>query len=341
MGEPMNLAMARIWSRHSQLGPWYLYVGVILAAWSAFVFGFGLLSSVLRQWPMALVMILGSLVAGSTPMGGGAVSFPFLVLWFGAAPDDARNFALMIQAVGMTSAMIFILCRGVPVPRKVLLWTCGGGMAGMLVGSVFVATYVPGNYVKLVFACMWMSFGLLTIAKERDFRSFAGSGDMSHRSAMRVGLLAGVIGGMVASVIGVGVEMILYTTLVLLYRCDLKIAVPTSVSAMAVTSVIGVLAQIGAGHISRDITMKFLAACPLVIFGAPVGTYIVSAIPRPRTLYAISCLCALQFVWILVRLQRTRAEWIFLTSALSLAAAAFHWMYRRGQCQFARTLAKS
>jgi uncharacterized protein len=327
----MTIAVDQIKTQRPRLKPWYAYAALVLSGWVVVTIGFGLFPQVLQQWPMALVMILGSLVAGSTPMGGGAVSFPALVLWLGIPPNDARDFGLMIQAVGMTSAMIFILCRRVPIQGRVLLWSIAGAMAGMFLGTVAIAPRIPGNYVKLVFACMWMSFGILTIAKEREFRCLVGTRVLSRWSAMQTGVLVGLIGGVIASVIGVGVEMVLYTTLVLLHRCDVKIAVPTAVSAMAVTSIMGVAVQLWVGHISRDVTMKFLAASPLVIFGAPIGTYIVSVIPRPRTLFVISSLCILQFVWTLVRLQRTLAEWTFVLTALALAVVAFSWMYERGQ----------
>jgi len=45
----------------------------------------------------------------------------------------------------------------------------------------------------------------------------------------------------VVSVTGVGIDMVVYSTLVLLCRADLKIAIPTSVVIMAFTSVIGLV----------------------------------------------------------------------------------------------------
>lgn len=310
---------------------WYAYIGVFLAIWAVLMFGFGFAPEVVRQWPMALVMILGSLVAGSTPMGGGAVSFPFLALWLGIPPAIARNFGLVIQALGMTSAMVFILCRRVPIQGRMLAGAVGGAAFGMLLGSVAIAPLVPSNFVKLTFACIWMSFAILTIARNREFCSIAGVRPIGPAEAVRTGLIVGLIGGIVASIIGLGVEMALYTVLVLRYRCDLKIAVPTAVSAMAVTSVMGVLVHLYLGDIPRDVAMKFLAAGPLVIFGAPIGTYIVSVIPRIRTLYFVSVLCVLQFVWTLTSLERTRAEWAFVAAAMTLASAIFYLMYRLGK----------
>jgi uncharacterized protein len=318
-------------ARYRRMKFWYAYIGAFLVVWAVLVFGFGLLPAVLRQWRMALVMILGSLVAGSTPMGGGAVSFPVLVLALGVTPDSARNFALMIQALGMTSAMIFIFCRRVPVQRHLLGWTIVGAAGGMFLGTIAIAPHIAANFVKLIFACMWMSFAILTIAKNREFCSITGTRSITSTAAIYVGFCVGITGGIIASVIGTGVEMLLYIALVLLYRCDLKIAVPTAVSAMAMTSVIGVVARLCVSNISSDVKMKFLAAGPLVIFGAPIGTYIVSVIPRLRTLYVISILCIVQFVWTLSRIERTRSEWMFVLGAVVSASAVFSWMYRRGK----------
>jgi len=117
----------------------------------------------------------------------------------------------------------------------------------------------------------------------------------------------------------------------LLYRCDLKIAVPTAVSAMAATSVIGLATHLWVGDISRDVLTKFLAAGPLVIFGAPIGTYIVSVVPRIQILYFVSILCVVQFVWTLSILQRTGAEWMFVLLAIVLPSTIFYLMYRRGR----------
>ena len=310
---------------------WYAYVGAFLAVWVVLMLGFGLLPEVLREWRMALVMILGSLVAGSTPMGGGAVSFPFLVLWLNVPPDIARNFGLVIQALGMTSAMIFIFCRRVRVQRSVLAWTVAGAAAGMLIGTVAVAPRVPPNFVKLIFACMWMSFAILTVVRNRELTSISGGRNVEGAAAMRSGLIVGLVGGIIASIIGVGVEMALYTVLVLTYRSDMKIAVPTAVSGMAVASVMGVATHLAIGDIPRDVVMKFLAAGPIVIFGAPIGTYILTLVPRIRVLYFISALCALQFVFTLQSLERTWAEWSFVGVATILAGSLFYWMYQRGR----------
>ena len=114
---------------------------------------------------MSVVMILGSLVAGSTPMGGGTVAFPVLVLIFDQVPANARNFGMMIQSVGMTSALIFIVGRGVPLPARLLVGSSLGAAGGLMLGTSFIAPEVQSSVVKLLFACLWMSFGLLTLTR--------------------------------------------------------------------------------------------------------------------------------------------------------------------------------
>lgn len=323
--------------RSSLMRVWWAYVGAFLVVWAVLMFGYGLIGEVLRQWPVALVMVLGSFVAGSTPMGGGAVSFPFLVLWLGTPATDARDFGLTIQALGMTSALIFILCRRISIHGRMLAGTVMGAAVGMLLGTTLIAPHVAGNFVKLLFACVWMSFALLTIRKNRELCSIVGVRFIDGRTALGVGLLVGIAGGIMASLIGVGVEMALYTVLVLLYRCDLKIAVPTAVSAMAVTSVIGLATHLWLGDIPRDVTMKFLAAGPVVIFGAPIGAYVASRIPRIYILYVVSLLCVAQFIWTLYRLERTRAELSFMVAAITLAGIAFYVMYVWGRRETRRS----
>ncbi len=65
---------------------WKAYVVTFLTAWAILAFEFHYFAEIIDHWRMSVVMILGSLVAGSTPMGGGTVAFPILVLLFHSAP---------------------------------------------------------------------------------------------------------------------------------------------------------------------------------------------------------------------------------------------------------------
>ena len=118
---------------------WFAYVGAFYVAWLILAFGFGYWEQLKTRWPMSVVMVFGSVVAGSTPMGGGTVAFPVLVLLFHQPPTLGRNFGLVIQALGMTSAMIFIICRRTPIQYRMLIWSSVGAAAGLLAGTFWVA----------------------------------------------------------------------------------------------------------------------------------------------------------------------------------------------------------
>ena len=48
----------------------------------------------------SITMVFGSMIAGATSVGGGAVAFPVFTLALGVTPLVARDFSLMIQTVG-------------------------------------------------------------------------------------------------------------------------------------------------------------------------------------------------------------------------------------------------
>ena len=321
----------RVGLRGPRIKFWFAYVGAFYAAWIVLAFGFGYWEQVRAHWPISVVMTFGSVVAGSTPMGGGTVAFPFLVLVFGQPPALGRNFGLAIQALGMTSAMIFIYCRAVPVQWGILRWTSAGAALGLAAGTFLVAPHVASATVKLLFSCLWMSFAILTLAKNQEICSLKSNPKLPAAATRNVGLIVGLAGGITTALIGVGVEMMLYTCLVLLYRCDLKIAVPTAVSAMAVASVLGTALHLGMGDIEREVFYNWMAAGPIVVFGAPAGTFLVSVIPRIRTLYFVSVLCVIQFVWTLYQVKPTAGQWAFVAVAMIVAVMGFYSLYRAGR----------
>jgi len=101
----------------------------------------------------------------------------------------------------------------------------------------------------------------------------------------------------VASITGVGIDMVLYVVLVLVCHADLKIAIPTSVIVMAFTSVVGVLTKLALGDIQPGVYDNWLVAAPIVALGAPLGAFIVHRIGRASTLMVVSVLCIAQFAW--------------------------------------------
>lgn len=317
--------------RGPRLKPWYLYVGCFYVGWLILVFGFGHWADALRHWPMAVVMTFGSVVAGSTPMGGGTVSFPVLVLLFRQTANLGRNFAMAIQALGMTSAMVFILCRRVPVQKAMLAWGAIGAAAGLLLGTFGISPLLSSSVIKLLFSSVWLNFGILTLIKNREVCGLDRTPALGKLPDILAALAVGLLGGVINSIIGVGIEMVLYSVLVLRYRCDLKAAVPTAVSMGAITSLMAIALHSSMGDVGREVFYNWLAAGPVVVFGAPLGTYLVSIIPRIRTLYFVSILCVIQFVWTLSQVVPRFGEWLFVVASILAANTIFHLLYRLGK----------
>ena len=277
---------------------WFLWLACFYAAWSFLVFAMGHLQTALEHWPMALAMAMGSYVAGSTPMGGGSVGFPILVLLFKQSASLGRDFSFAVQSIGMTSASIFILARRQPLAWSMLQGSMVGSLIGTPLGIVLVAPVIPELWIKLVFAVVWASFGVLHLYRIAEISGHAGMTEFDERWDFRVGLALGLFSGAtVAAVTGVGIDMVLYAALVLLCRADLKIAIPTSVLIMAFTSVLGMVVKILFTGVQPGVFENWLAAAPIVCLGAPLGAFVVDLIGRKPTLLFVAVLCVMQFLW--------------------------------------------
>lgn len=284
--------------RKTHLWVWCLWLVVFYSGWSWLVFGQGKWDDVQAHWPIALAMALGSYVAGSTPMGGGTVGFPILVLLLDQSASLGRDFSFAVQSIGMTSASIFILARRQPLAWSMLKGAMLGAFFATPLGIWFIAPLIPELWIKVVFAVAWASFGLLHLYRLNEIASHSGMTDFDERWDFRVGIIIGTLAGAtVAAVTGVGIDMVLYTALVLLCRADLKIAIPTSVIIMAFTSLLGIAVKNLTTGLQPGVYENWLAAAPIVCLGAPLGVFVVSFIGRKPTLLFVAVLCVGQFIW--------------------------------------------
>ncbi len=297
---------------------WFLWLACFYTGWLILVAAMGFWDEAKAHWPMAVAMTVGSYAAGSTPMGGGTVGFPILVLLFNQPAELGRDFSFAVQSIGMTSASIFILSRRQPLAGAMLKGAIIGASAGVPLGIFLVAPWVPSIWIKVVFAVVWGSFGILHLWRIGEIASHEGMTDFDERWDTRVGLFVGLISGAtVVSVSGVGIDMVIYTVLVLVCRADLKIAIPTSVIIMAYSSVIGIFTKMAFTGVQPGVFGNWLAAAPVVALGAPLGVFVVNLIGRKPTLIVVAVLCVGQLAW---TLTRERAELGGLGIAMALLA---------------------
>ncbi len=300
-----------------QLSPWLLWLAAFYTTWLFLIISGDHWQTLAEHWGIAVAMGLGSYVAGSTPMGGGTVGFPILVLLFDQPAQLGRDFSFAVQSIGMLSASIFILSR-----RQTLEWDMlGPAMLGALIGTplgiLYVAPLVSALAIKVSFAVVWASFGVLHLYRTREFCAADGLAPARPALDRPLGFALGLSCGLtVAAITGVGIDMVLYAALVLLRRADLKIAIPTSVLIMAFTSLIGIGFKSAVTGVQPGVYENWLAAAPIVALGAPLGVFIVNRIGRMPTLYFVAVLCIGQFIWTM------HNEWLQLgVSGLTLALA--------------------
>jgi len=322
----------------NKLFPFVLWLFAFYVVWISLIFFGNHWKDTLAHWPIALAMTLGSYVAGSTPMGGGTVGFPVLVLLFDMPGALGRNFGLAIQSIGMVSASIYIISLRKSVAWGLLRPALAGSLIGTPLGAAFVAPFVPDIWIKLTFAIVWASFGIMHILKMRELVGAQGQSRKWDDQRISIGLIIGFLGGIVASVTGVGIDMIVYATLVLLYRTDLKIAIPTSVILMAFTSVVGIFINMALSSldpelykIDPEVYANWLAAAPVVALGAPLGAFIVSLISRTPTLILVSLLCIVQFFWTIIEEGVSGFALLAACIAVLICVGIFQFLYRLGK----------
>ena len=277
--------------------PFLVWIVVLYTLLGIVIVGGGHLTTAVQNWPMAIAMAVGSYIAGSTPMGGGTIGFPVLVLIFGESAAIGRDFSFAIQAIGMTSAGVYILSRRLPIAWNVLIPAMIGSAVGTPLGVLYLAPHVDDLLVKLLFAVTWAGFGIAQFRLMRDLLEPEPLTHQHPRFDRFIGLLVGFGGGLfVASITGVGVDMLLFVALVLLVRVDARCGIASSVLLMAFTSLVGLLVNATAFGISDEVWSKWYAAAPVVAIGAPLGALAASVIPRGITLGIVSLLCVVQFV---------------------------------------------
>lgn len=254
---------------------WFL---VALLVWAGLFAAFNSFSFLAEHWYYPAIMVLGAFVAGLTPEGGGAVAFPVLNIFVGIDRELARDFSLMIQSIGMTSASFFILTkRFFPLSTyKPVLILVPIAFVGFVVGMNTLQA-IPVYIIQALFLSLITTFAI----------AYVSSDHRGDRDALRVSgkadylLLGGValVGGLFASLFGTGADIVCYTLLVTHFRMKEKAATYISIMVMASISVLGYAYRgLYEGALTEFQIRTWLCAYPVVLFMAPFGAYILSRI---------------------------------------------------------------
>ncbi|MBX2810111.1 MAG: sulfite exporter TauE/SafE family protein [Cellvibrionaceae bacterium] len=252
-----------------------LFAQLTLAAsiWTLWLFylgGAAALQVLTDNIAIALTMLLGSFVAGATSVGGGAVAFPIFTKVLHIDSQSALIFSLAIQSVGMTTASIMLLVSRVPLCKRVIFYSIASGGCGLLISLFFLRLHLATADIKYLFS-LFSFFVAVALIFERLRNTRAKVLDPKTPRAITL-MIGSFTGGLLSGVIGVGIDFILFTLMIFCWNYDFKKATATSVVVMAINAVIGFTAVLMTGDLFIEpISNYWLAAVPVVVFGAPLG----------------------------------------------------------------------
>ena len=272
-----------------------IMVVVIWAAYMHITNSWNLFSD---NWFMTVVMIFGSFIAGASSEGGGAIAYPVMTLIFNIDPDVARNFSFAIQSFGMTFAAIWIFLSRIKIEKTYLLIGGLGGFIGIIFGSLYIAPLVLPAYAKMMFVSFWLSFGIaLWVVNFINHRK--SESKLPKLSGYQKGELfaVAITGGIFSSILGNGLDICTFSYVVMKYRLSEKIATPTSVILMASNAVVGFFLHSVVFDTMQVEAYNYLLVCiPVVIFGAPVGAFVISKIGRKTIAKLLIIIIIVQFI---------------------------------------------
>ncbi len=314
---------------HRQQRPLYFFMlvpAVVWSGWLALMANGGHWGLFADNWFMTVTMCIGSFIAGATSEGGGAVAFPVMTLLFDIRPSVARDFSLIIQSVGMTSASVLIILLGIQIERRAVLFAGVGGGFGVVLGLELIQ--LPSAYAKMFFTSLWLSFAfaLWWLNRRRDRFVTDRIDPFCCRQAIML-TAVGIAGGIITSITGSGLDILTFTLLTLYFRISEKIATPTSVVLMASNALVGAIYCGLQGRLAVEAVHYWYVCVPVVVVGAPIGAYFIHRRTRQFIARLVCLSIVVQFfgaLWIVPNWRNpSPGLLVFSVTTLTIGIALF------------------
>lgn len=150
-----------------------------------------------------------------------------------------------------------------------------------------------------------------------------------HKSEKLSCLLAGFIGGIMSGLVGNGIDIVLFSVMVLVWHLSEKISTPTSVILMAVNAVVGLFYQIAIFHdFPVNVQSYWFAAIPVVVIGAPLGSILCNALRRSTIANILIILIFVEMITSLLIIPLRPATIISSLLSLLVFSSINYWLYR-------------
>ena len=288
---------------------WLFYVILILLTWLYFLIHYFEISIFRENISVMLTMLFGSFIAGASSEGGGAIAFPVFTLALKLSPDIARNFSLLIQSVGMTSASLFIIQNKIPIEKKIIGTVSISGILGFIISSYFLIDLFKPSLTKLAFVSIWLGFAFIFWVHKNSTNFYL---LISKTKDYQILILTGLLGGIISAFFGNGIDILSFSILVLYFNLSEKVATPTSIILMAIISIFGMLFHF---FILKDVTPKtidyWMTSIPIVIFFAPIGAHIINITSRQFIRLFLISIIIIQYIGAIIVIKPTLKEFSF------------------------------
>ena len=212
---------------------------------------------------------------------------------------------------------------------KFIFWGTIGGIVGIILGTFWLAPILPAEVIKMSFTMMISSFAILLLILNSTPRKRGLTIPFWGRKERVFALATGVIGGIISSLVGSGMDIFSFSVMVLLFGLCEKVSTPTSVILMAINAVSGfLLHKFIIGDFVESVTNYWLAAVPVVVIGAPVGALLCSLL-RPETITkTVVILIWIELVSSLLLIPLNAQLICFSVFVFLCFSIIYYWMYQ-------------
>jgi len=275
-----------------------------------------------------IMMIFASFMAGATAEGGGAVAFPIMTLFFAITPEVSRDFSLLIQSFGMSFAAIFIYLNNIKVLGNIIKIAIAFGVSGLFIGFYFVEGKVPASFLKMFFTCFWLTFAITIIKfRVKIIHQTIDSIQTTFKNVLLIAIFS-LIGGIITSQLGSGIDIIIFSLLTILFGINIKIAIPTSVIIMALTSIMSTICKSSLHLPTSSLAYDyFKVAIPIVILGAPLGSWFTNKFSSSSSFVLLNLSIIAQFISALVIIDQSSSLMMFNFASLAFGFLFFGLMH--------------
>ncbi|SOD97766.1 sulfite exporter TauE/SafE family protein [Spirosoma fluviale] len=307
-----------------------LFLVSVLSGWGWYMSSLPDVHFLARRWTAALTMVLGSFIAGSSPEGSAAISYPVFTLLLKIPPPVARNFSFAIQSIGMSSATLLILGLRVKVDWNYIRYVTLGGIFGLVFGTYYVVPLISPVAAKLFFVSLWLSFGITLWRENRNPARIVVDTipDFQLPDMIRLALF-GLVGGVISSIFGTGINIFTFCLVTIYYRLNEKVATPSSVIIMTIETLLGFFLHTQVLHDFNQESFELWLTCiPVVIFFAPLGAFVITKLARPIIARLLYVILIVQFFGALIVIRPSGIQWVLCIVTLAAGLGLFAYIAR-------------